>query len=56
MMAFFNGPGNELFDGAILVLLYDCILMWKDMFERNWKFKMSGYFCFRPWEWGQVDG
>ena len=36
----FNGPGNELF--VPLVLLYDFILMSKDMFERNCKFKMSG--------------
>ena len=36
----FNGPGNELF--VPLVLLYDFILMSKDMFERNCKSKMSG--------------
>ena len=32
-----------------LVLLYDFIKMRKNAIEKNWKFKMSGYFCFRPY-------
>ena len=39
-----------------LVLLYDFIKMWKNAIEKNWKFKMSGYFCFRPYVYDSAVG